>query len=241
MARVLRSSLPDGTFHVTSHGIEDAPIFRGDVDRLDFLHLLAIAAREFGWSVKAYCLMDTHYHLVVETTTTRLSAGMQRLNGRYAQLFNGRHRRRGHVFEGRFRSWVVRDEKHYAATCEYVLQNPVKAGACMTAAHWPWSNVVVVGEEDSEPLVSTERGNVARQAGRRVRDVSAQEEAAGAVADEERRVPGRVARRGHEDERAVAGEVGGAGERPYRWAGEVDEHRLAASGPVLRDVAAQPP
>src|SRR5262249_54104029 len=116
MARILRSSLPDGTFHVASPGIEDAPLFRDDVDRLGFLHLLAIAAREFGWSVRAYCLMDTHYHLVVETTTASLSSGMRRLNGRYAQLFNERHRRRGHVFEGRFRSWVVRDEKHYAAT-----------------------------------------------------------------------------------------------------------------------------
>lgn len=241
MARILRSSLPDGTFHLTSHGIEDARIFRDDVDRLDFLHVLATAAREFGWSVKAYCLMDTHYHLVVETTTASLSAGMQRLNGRYAQLFNGRHRRRGHVFEGRFRAWVVRDERHCAATCEYVVQNPVKAGVCMTAAEWPWSNVVVVGEENHEALVRTEGGHVIRQAGRRARDVSAQEEAAGAVADEERRVSGSMARSGHEDERAVAGEVERAGERPDRRAGKVDQHRRAARGPVLRDVAARPP
>src|SRR5215470_1940783 len=101
MARVLRSSLPDGVFHVTSHGIGDAAIFVADVDRADFLHLLSMVAKRFRWKVHAYCLMGTHYHLVVETTATDLSEGMQRLNGRYAQLFNHRHRRRGHVFEGR--------------------------------------------------------------------------------------------------------------------------------------------
>jgi len=240
MARILRSSLPDGVFHVTSHGIENASIFRDDVDRLDFLHLLAIAAREFDWSIKAYCLMNTHYHLVLETSTANLSAGMHRLNGRYAQLFNERHRRRGHVFEGRFRSWVVRDEKHFDATCEYVLQNPVKAGACPTAAEWPWSQVVVVSEQDGESLVLAERGHVGRQIGRRVRDVAAEEEAVVVAPDEQRHVPGRVTGRRHEDQPTVSGEVERPRKRPQRRAGEVDEHGLAER-PVLRDVPTHPP
>ena len=152
MPRLLRSSLPDGVFHITSHGIDDSWIFRSDLDRLDFLSLLGTVATEHEWRVHAYCLMSTHYHAVVESTTAQLSAGLQRLNGRYAQLFNQRYRRRGHVFEARFSSRVVCDEPHYEATLEYVRQNPVRAGICEAADEWPWSKVDVVGEEDDEAL-----------------------------------------------------------------------------------------
>jgi len=114
---------------VTSHGIGDAAIFVADVDRVDFLHLLSMVADRFSWKVHAYCLMGTHYHLVVETSGARLSEGMQRLNGRYAQLFNRRHRRRGHVFEGRLSSWVIRDERHYEATCETCNRTPSGQGS----------------------------------------------------------------------------------------------------------------
>jgi putative transposase len=156
MPRLLRRELPDGIFHVTSHGVWNAPIFLDDVDRVDFLNLLSTVASRVGWKVHAYCLLDTHYHLVVETTTENLSAGMQRLNGRYAQLFNQRHRRRGHVFDGRFHSWVVRDERHFEATCAYVAHNPVRVQLCRTAADWPWSEVAIVREQHGGALAHAE-------------------------------------------------------------------------------------
>jgi putative transposase len=82
---------------------------------------------------------------------------MQRLNGRYAQLFNQRHRRRGHVFEGRLHSSVVRDERHFEATCTYVAQNPVRAQLCTTARDWPWSELtVVVRKQDGQPVTHAE-------------------------------------------------------------------------------------
>jgi putative transposase len=156
MARQLRRDLPDGVFHVTTRGCWGARIYLDDVDRVNFLHSLAMVAIQFGWTVHAYCLMGTHYHVVIETTTENLSAGMQRLNGRYAQLFNQRHRRRGHVFGGRFSAWVVRDERHLEATYTYVAQNPVRARLCATAADWPWSEITVVRQQHSEPLVRAE-------------------------------------------------------------------------------------
>src|SRR5215204_2897428 len=85
------------------------------------------------------CLMGTHYHLVVETTSKRLSHGMQYLNGEYAQRFNRRHHRDGHVFGARFAAWVVRDDEHYGCTLEYVLTNPVRAGLVEDWTDWPWS------------------------------------------------------------------------------------------------------
>ena len=106
MPRILRSQLPDGFFHVTIRGVDGCTIFRDDDDRRLFLKLLAICVTRYRWSVYAFCLMTNHYHLVVEATQPRLSSGMQYLSGRYAQRFNVRHGRTGHLFGGRFTSQV---------------------------------------------------------------------------------------------------------------------------------------
>jgi len=139
MPRPLRCDLPDGFYHVTSRGVNRCAVFADDVDRVVFLRLLAECVERFAWRCHAFCLMGTHYHLVVETVRARLSAGLHRLNGLYAQHFNHRHDRVGHLFGGRFHSWIVEDEAHLAATCRYVVQNPVRAGLSATAADWPWS------------------------------------------------------------------------------------------------------
>jgi REP-associated tyrosine transposase len=130
----------DGVFHVTAHRIDDDPLFVVDLDRIDFLDLLASVTDRFEWLCDTYCLMGTHYHLLIKATQEMLSAGMKRLNGVYAQRFNQRHRRRGHVFESRFGAFLVTDERHLGAVREYVINNPVRAGLCEEAADWPWSS-----------------------------------------------------------------------------------------------------
>lgn len=82
--------------------------------------------------------MPNHYHLVVATHRDLLSQGVHRLNGVYAQAFNFRHGRSGHLFGDRFAAFAIRDEEHLQSACEYVLQNPVRAGLCENAADWPW-------------------------------------------------------------------------------------------------------
>ena len=139
MARRPRSELEDGLFHVTARAVDGTPLFAEDIDRLDFLGLLERAVRRFGWTCAAYCLMGTHYHVVLEARRMDLSAGMRWLNGTYAQRFNRRHERRGHLFGTRFSSWVLHDERHLEATLSYVLENPVRAGLCTTTTDWPWS------------------------------------------------------------------------------------------------------
>src|SRR5207245_6722446 len=78
--------------------------------------------------------------LVVEARREQMSYAVHRLNGLYAQGFNHRHERRGHLFENRFASWVVEDEQHLSATITYVLENPVHAGLCREAREgwWGW-------------------------------------------------------------------------------------------------------
>lgn len=137
-----RSELPSaGVYHVTTRGVARTAIFLDDDERRLFLRLFASEVQRHDWRCHAFCLMTTHYHLVVETELWRLSDGMHRLNGTYAVTFNGRHRRRGHLFGERFAAWVLRDERHLRETCRYVLQNPVRAGLCPTAADWPWAAI----------------------------------------------------------------------------------------------------
>jgi len=141
MGGARRSDLPDGYFHVTARGVNGSAIFLEDVDRLDFLDVLARVTAHVDLRVVARCLMDTHYHLIVESTTTKLSAAMQRLNSAYALRFNRRHGRHGHVFGERYSSWVIGDESHFEAALRYVIDNPVKAGMCTARADWPWTHV----------------------------------------------------------------------------------------------------
>jgi putative transposase len=140
VARKARHELPaDGIYHVTSRGVDRCPIVR---DRADWeaLHELVLATgRRHSWRFDVYCLMSSHFHLVVRTQLPLLSKGMHWLKGVYAQRFNVRHRRTGHLFENRFSVWVMRDEEHWERTCSYVLENPVKAGLCEFASDWPWS------------------------------------------------------------------------------------------------------
>jgi putative transposase len=134
-----RSILPEyAVFHATARGAGRIAIYREDDDRRFFLALLADAVSRFGWSFHAFCLMTNHYHLVVEAFREALSDGMQRLNGVYAQSFNGNYGRWGHLFGERFWCRPVQEED-LAATCRYVLDNPVRAGICDRSSDWPWA------------------------------------------------------------------------------------------------------
>jgi hypothetical protein len=84
--------------------------------------------------------MTTHYHVVLETTVAYLSAGMQWLNGLYAQYFNRRHGRSGHLFQGRFGAKVMRSDAQLLLAARYIARNPVKSGLCREAAGYPWSS-----------------------------------------------------------------------------------------------------
>lgn len=136
-----RTSLPpDGYFHVYARGVATGgPLFRDDDDHTTFLHLHEDAARRNAWTCHAYCLMSTHYHLVLESTRAALSRGLERLNGLYARYFNLKYDRFGHVFAGRFGARAIEDETYLFDACAYVLLNPVKAGLCARAGDWRWS------------------------------------------------------------------------------------------------------
>jgi REP element-mobilizing transposase RayT len=129
---------PSGTYHVFNRGVEQRSIYLDDSDRRLFLSLLRLATRRVAWAVDAYTLMENHFHLVVTTHLERLSKGMHTLSFRYAQAFNDRHNRVGHLFQGRFGARVV-DGDRFFDVCDYVFANPVEAGLCGEFGAYPWS------------------------------------------------------------------------------------------------------
>src|SRR5689334_2023017 len=128
MTRPLRLEFPGSYWHITHRGNERRPTFYRDADRLYFLDLLGEAVGRFKWIVTAYALMLNHYHLLLELTDVEtLSRGMKWLNGKYVSWFNRRHDRVGHLFQGRFKNFLIDKETYALEVSRYVVLNPVRA------------------------------------------------------------------------------------------------------------------
>jgi putative transposase len=137
---------------VTSRGNERRVIFRDDTDRRRFLRLLATVVRDRRWILHAWVLMSNHYHLLIETPEVGLSRGMKWLNQMYAEAFNRRHVRVGHLFQGRFKSILVERERHLLALVRYIVLNPVRAQMVARAEDYRWSNYrATAGLEPAPP------------------------------------------------------------------------------------------
>jgi REP element-mobilizing transposase RayT len=140
MVRPLRLDVPGGIAHVTARGNNRAAIFAAAGHRDRLLELLASVVARYGWICHAYVVMHNHYHLLVETPLPNLSLGMRQLNGRYAQWFNRRHGRCGHVFGGRFGSIAVAADDHFLEAARYVVLNPARTLRPDRFKDWRWSS-----------------------------------------------------------------------------------------------------
>jgi putative transposase len=150
MARPLRLEIPDALYHVTSRGNERRPIFWTDEDRVAFLGFLGEAVKRFGWSISAWVLMTNHFHLVIQTPQPNLSRGMHWLNGKYAAWVNRVHGRCGHLFQGRFHSFLIEKEAYFAEVLRYVVLNPVRAQMVARPEDYRWSSYrTMIGLEKS--------------------------------------------------------------------------------------------
>ena len=140
MARPLRIEFSGAIYHVTARGNARARIFDDDADRQVYLDTLKQTVERFNWLCHVYCLMGNHYHLMIETPEGNLAAGMRQLNGVYTQRFNRRHRRVGHVLQGRFKAILVDRDSYLLELCRYVVLNPVRAKMVKRAGDYHWSS-----------------------------------------------------------------------------------------------------
>jgi len=157
MARPLRIEFEGALYHITSRGNARGDIYKTDKDRQEFLSLLNIVCNRFDWYCHAYCLMENHYHLLIETNSPTLSKGMKFLNGTYTQYFNKEHKRVGHVLQGRFKAILVEKESYLLELSRYIVLNPVRARMVRAAKDWPWSSYrATVGQTQAHVCLTTD-------------------------------------------------------------------------------------
>lgn len=157
MPRRPRIVAAGATYHITARGNRRQAIFADDDDHKLFLAILAQTVASHRWRCAAYCLLGNHFHLLVQTPAAAgdLSAGMHRLNGRYAQWFNERHGVDGHLFQDRFHSLLIERESHLLVAIRYIFLNPTQAGVCGAAEDWTWSSyAATLGRVPSPPFLS---------------------------------------------------------------------------------------
>jgi len=140
MPRKLREEVEGGVFHVFARGNDQRLIYRDDADRRAYLRMLRGTVKLNRWRLLAFCLMDNHVHLLVETPTPNLGIGIQRLHSLYAREFNARYGRSGHVFQGRYGAVRVTTDAQLWTVVRYLALNPVEAGLCARPRDWQWSS-----------------------------------------------------------------------------------------------------
>jgi REP-associated tyrosine transposase len=157
VARKPRVELAGGVHHVFARGNGRQDIYLDDVDRHSYLFLLGRVIAKQQWRCLAFCLMDNHVHLLIETPIANLGDGMRSLHGVFAQQFNARHGRSGHLFQGRYGSVLMRTEGHVWTVAAYIARNPVVAGLCHRPDDWRWSSHRAIVEGVAAPWLDHER------------------------------------------------------------------------------------
>jgi len=166
MARPLRIEFAGALYHVMSRGNERKAIVRDDADREKRLDWLRRTVETYGWRLHAFVLMTNHDHLFVETPEPNLSAGMQHLNGSYTSYFNRRHRRSGHLFQGRYKGHLIEEQGYFLEVSRYIHLNPVRAKMVARPEEYRFSSYLgYVRASRARPWVTYRRvlGEFARQ------------------------------------------------------------------------------
>lgn len=140
MSRPARCEYPGGVYYIKAQGRYTKEIFRDDLDRVKFLDILSEAVFRFKWLCHSYCLLDNHYHLILETPYGNLSRGMRQVNGLYTQAFNRKYNRHGALFSGRFKSIIFEKARYLLPLNRHMIRNPMRAGLARDIESWQWSS-----------------------------------------------------------------------------------------------------
>ena len=156
MTRPLRVEYPDAYYHVINRGNNQEKIFKNDRDKEKFLQYLEKAAERFSIIFHSYCLMDNHYHLLVQTPEANLSHAMQWINVSYATYFNRKRDRHGHLFQGRFKAILIDADEYLKHLSRYIHLNPVRAKIVASPAEYLWSSYgAFIGQQDTPQFLET--------------------------------------------------------------------------------------
>ncbi|RXJ69315.1 hypothetical protein CRV08_04715 [Halarcobacter ebronensis] len=140
-----------GYYHIINRGVEKRVVFYDKDDFEYFIDLLSIGCKKFNITLHNYCIMNNHYHLLIELIEENLSKFMRYLNATYAIYFNKKYKRVGHLWQGRFKSWYVANEAYLYILMRYIEQNPIKAKIVEKIEYYPYSSSFYFFKKDIIP------------------------------------------------------------------------------------------
>lgn len=145
-----------GAFHhLMNRGIDGKKIFSQSTQKSTFLKYLKEGTEKYHQRIFGYCIMDNHYHIVMQNSSGRLADFMKYVNGCYGQYYQKSMDTRGYVFQGRYESTLIENDSYLLKCIGYVLLNPVKANICTKAKDYPWSSINLYFSKDTIPWLDT--------------------------------------------------------------------------------------
>lgn len=157
MPRKARKKAKSGIYHVMLRGIDRQSIFEDEQDNLLFLQIVYEYKELCEFKLYAYCLMNNHAHLLIQTKAPEeLETIFKRIAGRYVYWYNAKYQRVGHLFQDRFKSEPVEDNKYLLTVLRYIHLNPVKACICEKPEDYPYSSYSEYLEKGDITIVDTE-------------------------------------------------------------------------------------
>ena len=139
-----------------NRGYDGNDIFVGNQNKSQFLDYLEGASNRMKIRLFAYCVMDNHYHLVLENSSGMMSDFLKLLNGLYGMYYRKMYGGKGYVFQSRFKSNIIQDDGYLIKSIEYLLQNPVRAGIVTFAEHYIWSSAQYYFSNQETQIVDAE-------------------------------------------------------------------------------------
>jgi len=140
MPRQARIISNTGIYHIMTRGINKEQIFKKEINKIRILEIIKILEKDVQFDVIAYCIMDNHIHLLIKAEENELRTLMKKLNVKYAMYYNSAEKRNGHVFQDRFRSEAVEDDRYMLGAIRYIHNNPVKVGIVKNILEYQWSS-----------------------------------------------------------------------------------------------------
>jgi REP element-mobilizing transposase RayT len=140
MSRTARKKSSTGIYHIILRGINRQTIFNDEEDNNQFLRVLETCKKASGFQLYGYCLMGNHLHLLIKEEKEELEKIFKRIGTRYVYWYNEKYDRSGHLFQDRYRSEPVEDDRYFLAVLRYIHQNPIKAGLCKAVDGYRWSS-----------------------------------------------------------------------------------------------------
>ena len=141
-----------GFHHIINRGVARNNVYLKEKDFETFLEILQIAKDRYDFVLHSLCLMNNHYHLLIETKHDNLSLIMRQINSKYAQYFNKEYKRVGPLWQGRFKSWFVYDDNYLYILFRYIEQNPLKANIVKNICEYEWSSSSLILKDNYQKL-----------------------------------------------------------------------------------------